>query len=145
MEWGKCRLFSYIKIQTVAHIMSQNANAASFPWFIFHKGEKKIWCSCYLFPILPLICQTGRWAINSCPSFQNCRPCLWERQITPPALCVFSLWFSGQQLMQGKCLSPLWAFETLPWGRDCKSPGWGVCKAVAQIVSSVHWAFRCYC
>lgn len=41
MEWGKCRLFSYLKIQTVAHIMRQIANAASFSWFIFHKWKKK--------------------------------------------------------------------------------------------------------
>lgn len=88
---------------------------------------KKIWCSCCLFPIIPLMYQTGRWAINSYPLFHNCSLCLWASQITSAALYVFSLRFSREQLVQGKYLSPLRAFETLPWGKDCKCPGQGLC------------------
>lgn len=88
-RWRKSRLFSCLKLLTVAHIVRLIANAASISWFIFHWG--KIWCSSCLFPIVSLMYQMGRWTCNSHPLFHNLSPYLWASQITHPALCVFRL------------------------------------------------------
>lgn len=39
-RWGKSRLFSCLKLQTVVHIVKLIANAAAISWFIFHRGKK---------------------------------------------------------------------------------------------------------
>lgn len=100
----------FFKVQTVAHIVRLIASAASFSWFIFHRGKK------ILMQLLSLSYHTinERWAINSYPLFHNCSLCLWASQITLPALCVFSLRFSREQLVQGKSLNPLKSFL---WGK----------------------------
>lgn len=107
---GKYGLFFYLKVQTVAHIVRLIASAASFSWFIFHKGKK------VLMQLLSLSYHTinERWAINSYPLFHSCSLCRWACQITLTALCVSSLRFLREQLVQGKCLDPLKSF---PWGK----------------------------
>lgn len=141
-RWRKSRLFSCLKLQTVAHIVRLIASAASISWFIFHGGGKNL----MLFAVTSLMPQMGRWASNSYPLFHNLSPYLWAIQLTHPALFVFSWRFSRDHLVWGKFPSSLWnpslgKRTANALGRDCGP----LCLQGCDINPGFHRAFRCLC